>query len=184
MSAFKLLAPYSRLLQEFLKFTLEARTLRSFLNLISAFGHTIPLEIITWSIPGNGSLQTSMHNTPKFLQINSPPGFFCNFFKCYGNSLGAPILFFNSQSANLFGERRVDIAQGTKQEWPDSGSTLKIFSVIFTKVIPRRIFSVLQKCSLCWWFCITYSFIVDNPKIVGNFLLLLGQDSEHGKELA
>ena len=28
----------------------------------------------------------------------------------------------------------------TKQEWPDSGSTLEIFFVVFTKLIPRRIF--------------------------------------------
>ena len=37
----------------------------------------------------------------------------------------------------------------------------------------------------CKKLCITYSFIVDNPTILGNFMLLLGQDqlAQSGREL-
>ena len=46
--------------------------------------------------------------TPKFLQIDSPPVFFCIFFcNFHGNSL------------------RREYCTKTKQDWPDSGSTLE-----------------------------------------------------------
>ena len=45
----------------------------------------------------------------------------------------------------------MDIAK-TKQEWPDSGSTLEIFFVIFTKLIPRRIFFCIAK-TLVFYVC-------------------------------
>ena len=66
---------------------------------------------------------------PKFLQINSPPGFFLYFFfgNFYGNSL------------------RRGYCTKTKQEWPDSGLTLENVFVVFTKLIPRRTFFCIAK---------------------------------------
>ena len=49
----------------------------------------------------------------------------------------APTFFCNSHA--LLGESR-EYCTKTKQEWPDSGSTLENIFVIFTKSIPRRIF--------------------------------------------
>ena len=61
--------------------------------------------------------------TPKFLQINSLPvlggNFFCNF---YGNSLRPPICSVTPMRSS-----------GSRVDW-------KIFFVIFTKLIPRKIF--------------------------------------------
>ena len=63
--------------------------------------------------------------TPKFLQINSPRGvFFCIFFFCnfYGNSWRPPIF-----SVTLM------CSSGSRVDW-------KIFFVIVTKLLPRKIF--------------------------------------------
>ena len=68
--------------------------------------------------------------TPKFLQTNSPPGFFffvfffCNF---YGNSLRPPIFSVTPMRSS-----------GSRVAW-------KIFFVIFTKLIPRKNFFCIAK---------------------------------------
>ena len=89
--------------------------------------------------------------TPNFLQINSPPGFFLFFCNVYGNSLRHQFFFVTPMRSSgsrvdiaLLGESR-GYCTKTKQEWPDSGSTLENIFVIFTNLIPRRIFFVLQK---------------------------------------
>ena len=66
---------------------------------------------------------------PKFLQINSPPGFFFVIFFCnfYGNSLRPPIF-----SVTL------TRSSGSRVDW-------KIFFVIFTKLIPRKNFFCIAK---------------------------------------
>ena len=65
--------------------------------------------------------------------------FFCNF---YGNSLRHRFFFCISHA--LLGESR-GYCTKTKQEWPDSDQRGKIFVVIFTKLIPRRIFFGIAK---------------------------------------
>ena len=64
------------------------------------------------------------HSPRNFYKLIPLPDFFLYFFFCnfYGNSL------------------RCGYCTKTKQEWPDSGSTLENIFVIFTKFIPRRIF--------------------------------------------
>ena len=71
------------------------------------------------------------------------PDFFCNCFcNFYGNSLRHRFFFCNSHA--VLGESS-GYCTKTKQEWPDSGSTLENIFVIFTKLIPRRkFFFVLQ----------------------------------------
>ena len=73
--------------------------------------------------------QCAYHSPRNFYKLIPLPVFFvCTLFflNFYGNSL------------------RRGYCTKSKQEWPDSGSTLEFF-VIFTKLIPRRIFFVLQK---------------------------------------
>ena len=68
-------------------------------------------------------LNANVSFTPKFLQINSPPAsflyFFCIFLREF---VAAQISFCNSHA--LLGESR-GYCTKTKQEWPDSGSTLE-----------------------------------------------------------
>ena len=84
------------------------------------------------------TLDWTYHSPRIFLQINSPPVFFCNLFLYFFTGIRCgPDFFCNSHT--LLGESR-GYCTKTKQEWPDSGSTLENILVIFTKLIPRRIF--------------------------------------------
>ena len=66
--------------------------------------------------------------TPKFLQINSPPVLFCNFYcNFYRNSLRPPIFFVTPMRSS-----------GSRVDW-------KIFFVSFTKLIPRKNFFCIAK---------------------------------------
>ena len=80
--------------------------------------------------------------TPKFLQINCPPVFLCFFVIFTWNSLRHRFFVCNSHA--LLGESRGCCTE-TKQEWPDSGSTLENFFVLFTKLIPRKLFVCIAK---------------------------------------
>ena len=67
--------------------------------------------------------------TPKFLQINSPPDFFLYFF-C--------VIFTGVRCG-------VDIAQKPNKSGQILDQRWKIFFVIFTQLIPRRIFCIAKK---------------------------------------
>ena len=99
----------------------------------------IPAASAPWDFEGSpgpceGVSQKSWRRlpfTPKFLQINSPPVFFFVFFFCnfYGSSLRPPI-FFVTPMCGVFASL--------------GGGLENIFFVILTKLIPRKIFFVLQ----------------------------------------
>ena len=91
------------------------------LFLAKAATHNVHSSYSVWA-PKN-----SLPFTPKFLQINSPPGFLYFFVIFTGIHCGMDI----AQKPNKSG-------QILDQRW-------KIFFVISTKLSPRRIFFVLQK---------------------------------------
>ena len=86
-------------------------------------------------------LKTSYHSPWNFYKLIPLPSFF--FVVCFVTFTGIRCgtdFFCNSHA--LLGESR-GYCTKTKQEWPDSGSTLENIFVISTKLIPRRIFFVL-----------------------------------------
>ena len=84
---------------------------------------------------------------PDFLQINSPPVFFVLFFLYFLREFVAAPIFCNSHA--LLGESR-GYCTKTKQEWPDSGSTLENIFCSFCQINSSQEF-----------FCIAKTFGVD-----------------------
>ena len=75
---------------------------------------------------------------PPCLQINSPPVFFCiSFCNFYGNSLRHRSFFVTPMRSS---GSRVDIAQKPNKSGQILDQRWKIFCVIFTRLIPRRMF--------------------------------------------
>ena len=99
--------------------------------------------LIVFACDVYGLIHGTIPFTPNVLQINPPPVFLLYFFlELLREFVAAPIFFCNSHA--LLGESR-GCCTKTKQEWPDSGSTLENIFVIVTKLIPRKIFFVLQQ---------------------------------------
>ena len=122
----------------------------SSLRELARLGFTGKLEVYRNTFLGSSVLTFFwLPFTPKFLQINAPPVFFGVLFFCnfYGNSLRHRFFFVTPMRSS---GSRVDIAQKPNKSGQILDQHWKIFFVIFTKLVPRRIFFVLQKF-WCWW---------------------------------
>ena len=99
--------------------------------------------LLVWSVPVSSKANDKAWTNRVGTQINSPPVFFfVIFFVIFTGIRCGTDFFWNSHV--LLGESR-GYCTKTKQEWPDSGSTLEICFVIFTKLILAGCFFVLQK---------------------------------------
>ena len=88
--------------------------------------------------------------TPNFLQINSPPVFFCYFFVFFKGIRCGTDFFCNSHA--LLGESR-GYCTKTKQEWPDSGSTLENIFCNFYEINSSQDFLFCIATSLVLMVC-------------------------------
>ena len=76
----------------------------------------------------------------------------------------------------------MDIAQKTKQEWPDSGSTLENIFLIFTNLIPRRIFFLYYKKFLVLMVPLSASGGQESEKTPFGKQRLLGREKTNKQE--
>ena len=95
---------------------------------------TLVIRIMATTLAGDSVMYHSPRNFYKLIPL---PICFCIFFVIFTGICCGHRFFCNSHA--LLGESR-GYCTKTKQEWPDSGSTLENIFVNFTKLIIRRIF--------------------------------------------